>query len=107
MAPSRSPFYLHRGVAYQLKGDLDGAIADYDRAVSLDDRLALAWHNRGMAKWKKSDRAGAASDFAAALAIDPDLDIAVRHSKALAAEMSPRGRQRASRSAAAVSRTSQ
>jgi tetratricopeptide (TPR) repeat protein len=90
-----APFYLHRGVAYQLKGDPDRAIADYDLALTLDGRLALALHNRGMAKWKKNDRTGAANDFAAAIAIEPDLEIAVEHSRALAAEMGSRNGRRA------------
>jgi hypothetical protein len=74
-------------VARQLRGNLDAAVADYDRALALDGRLALALHNRGMVRWKKNDRAGAAADFDAALAADPTLDIATEHRKALAREM--------------------
>lgn len=84
-----------------MKGDLDPAIADYDRALALDGGLALALHNRGMARWKKHDRAGAAADFDAALAADPTLDIATEHRKALAREMAQGAHAAAPRRAAA------
>ena len=35
--------YGNRGIAKQAKGDLDGAIADYDRAIELDPKFAHAY----------------------------------------------------------------
>src|SRR5882672_733369 len=35
--------YYNRGIAKGAKGDLDGAIADYDRAIELDPRFAHAY----------------------------------------------------------------
>lgn len=38
--------FNNRGVAYQAKGDLDRAIADYSEAIRLNPRLAVAYNNR-------------------------------------------------------------
>ena len=41
--------YNSRGAAYYAKGDLDRAIADYDEAIRLDPKEAIAYNNRGVA----------------------------------------------------------
>ena len=46
--------YYNRGNAKDDKGDLDGAIADYNRAIELDPKLAIAYNNRGNAEKKLS-----------------------------------------------------
>jgi tetratricopeptide (TPR) repeat protein/DNA-directed RNA polymerase subunit RPC12/RpoP len=51
---SGSIAYSNRGVAKKAKGDLDGAIADYNRAIELDPKLAIASNNRGNAEKKLS-----------------------------------------------------
>jgi tetratricopeptide (TPR) repeat protein len=60
-----------RGVAKWRKGDLDGAIADYNRAVELDPKYAAAYYNRGVAKWQKGDLDGAFGDCNRAVELDP------------------------------------
>jgi len=61
-----APYYNNRGLAKQArglasclareaKGDLDGAIADYDRAIELDPKLAISYHNRVLAQKAKGD----------------------------------------------------
>jgi hypothetical protein len=55
-----------------MQGDLDGAIADYDQAIKLNPREALAYYNRGTARWDKGDREGAVADYDMALQINPD-----------------------------------
>ena len=44
-----------RGLAYARKGDLDRALADYNKALRLDPKLALAYAGRGNAYAKKGD----------------------------------------------------
>src|SRR3990170_1328845 len=51
--------YGNRGDAKKTKGDLDGAIADYNRALELDSRNAIAYNNRGNVKLDKGDLGGA------------------------------------------------
>jgi len=57
---------ISRSYAKRSGGDLDGAIADCDRAIELNPKLAKAFDNRGSAKLAKGDVVGAADDFAQA-----------------------------------------
>jgi tetratricopeptide (TPR) repeat protein len=47
--------YYNRGIERQAKGELSGAIADYDLAIYFDSECALAYHNRGVARFAKGD----------------------------------------------------
>ena len=68
--------YNTRGIAKVAKGDFDGAIADYTRALELDPKFAAAYRRRGIAKQAKSDFDGAIADFNRALEFDPKLAMA-------------------------------
>ncbi len=81
--------YNSRGLAKEAKGDHDGAIADYNRAIELAAKLAIfcvdgtiadynraieldpkqprAYMNRGFAKQAKDDVDGAIADYNRAL----------------------------------------
>ena len=49
-ADSRAAWaYFKRGNAYQVRGELDRAIADYGEAIVLGPQFALAYNNRGNA----------------------------------------------------------
>jgi tetratricopeptide (TPR) repeat protein len=43
------------GLAKKAKGDLDGAIADYTKAIAIKADDAAAYNNRGSAKQAKGD----------------------------------------------------
>ena len=73
---SGSIAYSNRGVAKKAKGDLAGAIADYNRAIELDPKYAAAYYNRGLAKKAKGDLDGAIADYNRAIELDPKLAIA-------------------------------
>jgi tetratricopeptide (TPR) repeat protein len=45
--------YYNRGNERYKKGDLDGAIADYDAALIFEPRLARAYNMRGSARYNK------------------------------------------------------
>jgi tetratricopeptide (TPR) repeat protein len=62
--------YCNRGVAKQNKGDLEGAVADYNRAIQLSPYDATPYNNRGLIKTAKGDLDGAIEDFNRALQID-------------------------------------
>jgi tetratricopeptide (TPR) repeat protein len=62
----------------EMNGDIDGAIADYDKAIALDAKDAQPYNARGILKKQKQDFAGAIADFDRAIALKPkDLAIIV------------------------------
>jgi tetratricopeptide (TPR) repeat protein len=66
-------------VAKRRKGDLDGAIIDYDRSIQLDPEYAVAYHNRGNAKDDKGDSDGAIADYTRAIELAPKYGDAYYH----------------------------
>jgi lipoprotein NlpI len=63
--------FINRGKARADKGTLDAAIADYDKAISLDPNWARIYNNRGFAKVRKGDFDAAIADLDKAIALDP------------------------------------
>ena len=59
--------YFNRGVAEKANDDLEGAIADYNRAIELDPKYAAAYFHRGIAKQAKGDLKGAIGDINGAI----------------------------------------
>ena len=55
--------HYQRGRGYHKGGDLDRAIADYDRAIELNPSLAEAYHSRGVAHASKGEYDLAFADF--------------------------------------------
>jgi tetratricopeptide (TPR) repeat protein len=53
------------------RGDLDGAIAEFRTAISLDPTYAMVHNNLGVALNAKGDREGAIVEYKAAIALDP------------------------------------
>src|SRR2546421_10088511 len=68
--------YYNRGNEKYKKGDLDGAIADYDAALTFDPRWARAYNMRGSARYNKGDLDGSIADYTRAIEIDPHLALA-------------------------------
>jgi tetratricopeptide (TPR) repeat protein len=54
------------------RGDLEGAIADFGKAIELDPGLADARAGRGFARMHNRDLDGAISDFSKAIELDPE-----------------------------------
>jgi tetratricopeptide (TPR) repeat protein len=63
----------NRGTANAGRRQWEQAIRDYDRAISLAPKFALALYGRGVAKEQLGDRDGAEADVAAARQIDPEV----------------------------------
>ena len=61
----------NRGLAYASKGQNNRAIADYDRALQLNPKLAHAYNNRGVVYSIKGQYDRASADCRKALEIDP------------------------------------
>ncbi len=57
------------------KGDYDGVIADYDRFIALNPKIAAAYFIRASAYEAKGDVDKAITDYRKALEIDPLNDV--------------------------------
>ena len=72
LKPQDADGLVKRGNARGGNGDMNGAIADYGRAIALDPKSARAYYNRGLAKRDKRDLDGALADFNKAIELKPD-----------------------------------
>jgi tetratricopeptide (TPR) repeat protein len=60
-----------RGTTKFQRGDNQGAILEFDRAIKIDPKYAEAYVNRGVAKLGLGDKQGAIADYSRAIAIHP------------------------------------
>ena len=58
---------VNRGIEKAKNGDLDGAMADFDRAIELNPKNDAPFYNRAQAKRLKKDAAGAIADYTRAI----------------------------------------
>jgi tetratricopeptide (TPR) repeat protein len=58
---------VNRGIEKAKNGDLDGALADFDRAVKTNPKDDAPYYNRAQAKWLKKDAPGAIADYTRAI----------------------------------------
>jgi tetratricopeptide (TPR) repeat protein len=63
---------VNDGIALASKGNLDGAIAQFSKALAIDPKIAALYYNRATARTAKGDQAGAAEDYSEALKLNPD-----------------------------------
>jgi tetratricopeptide (TPR) repeat protein len=63
--------YTNRGVELKQRGDLDGALKDYDAAIALNPADFFAFNNRANVRRDKSDLAGAIADYTEAVRLEP------------------------------------
>ncbi|MBR0983792.1 tetratricopeptide repeat protein [Bradyrhizobium liaoningense] len=86
---------IARAAFYARHDQVDRAIADDSRALSLDPGLADIWNARGELWLRKGDKPKAVQDFGAALKIDPNHEKAKANHKAMAREIERIGAQMA------------
>lgn len=72
--PTDAEGYNRRGNQYSRNGAYEQAIADYTRALELDDTLADAWFNRGCSYYEMGMYNQSIEDLTRAIAIDPNDD---------------------------------
>lgn len=59
--------YVNRGILRATRGDVAGALGDYDAALALDPNQPEAWLNKGFAYLRNGDAAGSLPFFDAAV----------------------------------------
>ncbi len=64
--------WIEKARAKLAKGDTDGAISDYGRALELDEKCVVALDERAQARIKKMDTVGILADTDKALKLDPN-----------------------------------
>ena len=67
----RAKVFASRGVVWRKYGDLDKALADFRKALTLDDKLKEAYLNRGNLWRLKGRPYKALADYSKALELDP------------------------------------
>ena len=68
--PDDPTVYVNRALAYEDEEEYDMAIADYDKALSIDPTYAEAYVNRGSVYAKKNELSVAITDYTRALELD-------------------------------------
>src|ERR1019366_4611242 len=63
-------YNYNHGNARRAKGDLDGAFADFNKAIELDPKDANAYINRGIAKQARNDLDSAITDYNRAIELN-------------------------------------
>ena len=64
-------FYYERAYKKGEKGDHNGSISDFTKAIEIYPTFAEAYYNRGVIKLKLKDHNGSISDFTKAIEINP------------------------------------
>ena len=73
MEPGRVPMaYNNRGLAFDESGQVDRAIADFDRAIAINPSYSDAYYNRGTVFYKTGLFKAAMDDFDRTIALDPE-----------------------------------
>ncbi|MBD2329476.1 tetratricopeptide repeat protein [Alkalinema sp. FACHB-956] len=75
--PNYAPAYYHRGSQRLKAGRVDGAIADFDKAIQLNPKFSLAYQARGSAYLKQQKFDSAIADFNQVLDVDPNFSLAL------------------------------
>jgi len=63
--------YNESGYTKFVEGDLNGAQADFNKAIELNPNVAPPYFNRGAMKYRKGDLDGAIADNAKAIELKP------------------------------------
>jgi tetratricopeptide (TPR) repeat protein len=90
----QTPDHARRASERRIHGDLEGALAEYDKALADDPRAATIYVKRGGVRRAKGDLEGALSDYDAAYAIDPH---SVQNDRFVAEAFSDRGNVRSAK----------
>lgn len=71
-ASQEAVVYTTRGFAKVIKGDEEGAMADFNSAIKLDPKFAIAYEGRAQIELDRGNVDAAAADYNRALELDPN-----------------------------------
>ncbi len=74
----RADDYIDAGIEKYKRGDYQGAITDYSKAIEIDPQYADAYINRGAAKGLSGDYEGACADFKRAPSLRAKISTAIQ-----------------------------
>ena len=63
-------FYNNRGLSYEMLGQSDSAVVNYNRAIEMDSYNPDYYYNRAISKYRLDDVQGSLTDFTKAIEID-------------------------------------
>lgn len=78
--------FTNRGILRMLRNDVDGAIADYDSAIAMNDRLGEPFVNKGIAYLMRKDEEAAVDLISQGIARAPEQLHIAYYSRAMAFE---------------------
>lgn len=64
--------YVNRGMMFSKQGDSEAAVKDFDKALEINPRGAIAYYGRGRERQKRGDWQGAYDDFTKAIGPHPN-----------------------------------
>jgi tetratricopeptide (TPR) repeat protein len=70
-AQQTAKYFDRMGLVKERSGDYKGAIADYNRAIELNPKFAVAYDDRASAKGLAGDNEGALADCNKAIELNP------------------------------------
>jgi tetratricopeptide (TPR) repeat protein len=70
---ARSKVYFLEGIIHSDEEDYEAAVIDYNQAIELDPKDAIAYYNRGLIHTKLQDYKAALEDFTRAIDLNPEL----------------------------------
>jgi tetratricopeptide (TPR) repeat protein len=73
---SLAQLYARRGGAYQARGDLDHAMADFNESIRVDPTYPAAYNDRGITWYRTGDLDRAIADYDQAIRLDPKYEFA-------------------------------
>ncbi len=71
LTPTTAKEYIEQGATLNANGQVDEALAAFEKAIELEPDNALAYANRGIVRYWDSDRDAARTDFDKASDLDP------------------------------------
>lgn len=74
--PKDARMHCNLGLAFKANGEIEKAVAEYDKAIALAPRFSRTYLNRAVAEAETNNRIAEFSDISQCLSLEPDLRVA-------------------------------